>query len=71
MSTVEKMYTLTEIMTMLKLGRRTFYRHIVDGKMKAVKIGRKWAVKESDLQEFLARGTNVPESDIAEHQQHQ
>lgn len=68
MSTVEKVYTLTEVMTMLKLGRRTFYRYIVEGKMKAVKIGRKWTVKESDLQDFLARGTNVPESDRVEHQ---
>jgi len=58
---VEKMYTLTEVIEILKIDRRTFYRWIEAGKMKATKIGRKYAVKESDLQDFLDRGTNVPE----------
>lgn len=54
---VEKMYSLTEAMQMLQVTRRTFYRWIVDGKFKAVKIGRKYAVKESELQRFFDDGT--------------
>jgi|APCry1669188970_1035186.scaffolds.fasta_scaffold106008_1 excisionase family DNA binding protein len=60
MPIIEKMYTLTEVIARLNLDRRTFYRYIESQKMKAVKIGRKWAVKESDLLEFLAKGTNKP-----------
>jgi excisionase family DNA binding protein len=64
MPTIEKMYTLTEVIARLNLDRRTFYRYIETAQMKAVKIGRKWAVKESDLLEFMEKGSNRPAETI-------
>jgi excisionase family DNA binding protein len=52
-----KVYTINEVEEMLTVTRRTLYSYIKDGKLKAVKIGREWRVKHSDLQAFLDRGT--------------
>jgi len=58
---VEKMYTLTEVIEMMGISRRTFYRYIDDGSIKAVMIARRWYVKESDLQNFMNKGTGTIE----------
>lgn len=52
-----KVYTINEVEEMLTVTRRTLYSYIKEGKLKAVKIGREWRVKHSDLQEFLNKGT--------------
>ena len=50
---MEKLYTVKEVVEIVKLHRYTIYRHIDEGLLKAVKIGQKYQVKESDLQEYL------------------
>ena len=60
---VEKIYTLTEVIEMLKITRRSFYRYIEAGSLNAVKIARRWYVKESALQEFLDRGTGTQDAE--------
>ena len=50
---MEKHYTLNEVREIANIGRSTIYRHIDKGKLKAVKIGRDWRVKEKDLLDYL------------------
>lgn len=53
---MEKHYTLKEVREIANVGRNTVYRHIESGQLKAVKIGRDWRVKETDLKEYLKGG---------------
>lgn len=48
-----KLYTLEEVMEFLHTSRRTLYRYIKDGKLKAVKIGGRWKVTDEALKDFL------------------
>ncbi|OHW61240.1 helix-turn-helix domain protein [Andreesenia angusta] len=48
-----KVYTLKEVEPILKVTQRTLYNYIKSGKLKAVKIGKEWRVKHSDLEDFL------------------
>ena len=52
------LYTLEEIKEILKVTRRTLYNYIKSGNLKAIKIGKYWRIKQSDLEEFLEKGTN-------------
>ena len=52
-----KLYTVEEITTILKVTQRTLYNYIKSGALKAVKIGKYWRVKHTDLQDFLEKGT--------------
>lgn len=53
------LYTLQEVATMLRLSRATIYNYVKQGKLKAVKIGLSWKIKEADLKEFINQKTNV------------
>lgn len=52
-----KLYTTQEIAEMLGVDRRTIYRYLVANKLKAVKFGRQWRVREADLRTFVQYGT--------------
>jgi len=52
-----KLYTVEEITGILKVTQRTLYNYIKSGSLKAVKIGKYWRVKHTDLQDFLEKGT--------------
>lgn len=52
------LYTVDEIKDILKVTRRTLYNYIKSGNLKAVKIGKYWRIRQSDLKEFLEYGTN-------------
>lgn len=47
------LYTLQEVSRLLKVSERTLYRWIKDGKLKAVKVGRHWRIKEEDLKALI------------------
>ena len=49
---MEKLYTLSEIAEMLRLSRKTIYRYIKSGKLKASKVGQ-WRIKQGDLDKLL------------------
>jgi excisionase family DNA binding protein len=53
-----KLYTIEEIAKILKVTQRTIYNFIKSGSLKAIKIGKYWRIKHTDLQEFLTKGTN-------------
>lgn len=49
---MEKLYTLPEVAKILKVSRKTIYRYINSGKLKAAKIGQ-WRIKQNDLDKLL------------------
>lgn len=53
MSDTIKLYTLQELESILETSTRTLLTYIKQGKLKAVKIGGKWKVSESNLQDFV------------------
>lgn len=53
MSDTIKLYTLQELEGLLEVTTRTLLTYIKEGKLKAVKIGGKWKVSESNLQDFV------------------
>lgn len=52
-----KVYTLTEIVDILKITRRTLYSYIKNGQLKAVKVGREWRITHANLKDFIESGT--------------
>lgn len=49
----EKYYTASEISVILKTHKRSIQRYIKDGKLKAMFVGGKYIVSETDLKAFL------------------
>ncbi len=47
-----QLYTTQEVADILRVSRRTVYRLIKSGKLKAVMIGQ-WRIKAEDLDKFL------------------
>jgi len=54
-----RVYALDEVADILKITRRTLYTYVKTGKLRAVKIGKYWRVAEQELQDFIATGTGV------------
>jgi excisionase family DNA binding protein len=54
---MNELYTLDEVSAMIKVGRRTLYNYIKDGKLKAVKLGKSWRVHGEVLKAFVTNGT--------------
>ena len=52
-----KVYTLEEVMDVLKVSKRTIYNYIKADQLKAIKVGREWRVTEKALAAFLETGT--------------
>lgn len=51
-----KIYTIEELVDLLKVTRRTIYNYIQSGKLKACKMGKYWRVTQKQLDAFLAQG---------------
>ena len=54
---MEKLLTTQEVADYLGLTRRTIYTFIQEGTLRAVKVGREWRIKESELEAFINRGS--------------
>jgi len=54
-----KTYTLQEIAEILKISEITIYRYIKKGKIKAIKIGKKWRIKSEELERILKDGIKI------------
>lgn len=50
-------YSLSEVIEILGVTRRTLYNWIKDGKIKAIKAGQQWRITQEALEEFLQTGT--------------
>ena len=53
MSETEKYHTIEQVAEMLQVVYLTVYRWIQDGKLKAVKAGKQYRIRQSDLDKFL------------------
>jgi excisionase family DNA binding protein len=49
-------YTVTDLVRILKTSNRTIQSYIKRGKLKAFKCGHNWRVLHEDLMKFLAGG---------------
>lgn len=50
-------YSLSEVIEILGVTRRTLYNWIKDGKIKAIKAGQQWRITQEALEDFLQTGT--------------
>lgn len=50
-----KTYTLTELESIFKLTHVTLLNWVKTGKLKAVKVGRKWLVNEETVRAMLGK----------------
>lgn len=58
---LEKLYTTKEAAELLGVSTRTIFRYMqkdYSPQLKAVKIGRAWRIKETDLKEFIEHSKN-------------
>ncbi len=56
-----RLWTVEEIAEALRVGEEAVRRWCRDGKIRdAVKVGRRWLVKESTLSDFLGSRTRRP-----------
>ncbi|MFU8785885.1 MAG: helix-turn-helix domain-containing protein [Candidatus Izemoplasmataceae bacterium] len=53
-----KLYTIEEVTKILKVTQRTVYNYIKSGELKAIKVGKYWRVRHTELERFLNRGSN-------------
>jgi len=54
--------TPKEVAEKLKVSEQTVLRWLRNGKLKGVKAGRLWRIREEDLQEFIKEGNNEGET---------
>jgi excisionase family DNA binding protein len=54
-----RLLTTEEVVAYLRVNARTVYRLIQTGDLPAVRVGRQWRVRGSDLHEWLERGRPV------------
>jgi excisionase family DNA binding protein len=52
-----RVYTTEEALEVLKVTKRTLYRYIKAGQIKAVRLGREYRITEDALRDFLEHGT--------------
>ncbi len=50
---LEKLYTVQEVADYLGLSRKTIYRYLKAGKLKAKKVGAEYRITQSQLDELL------------------
>ena len=50
---VDELLTREEVMELLKIGRSTFYKLILDGSLKGFKEGNRYKVPVSSVQEYI------------------
>ena len=53
----EKLYTVKEVAEMLHFQPNTIRLWLEAGKLRGIKVGWQWRVRESDLQEFMKENT--------------
>ena len=55
----EVLYTVNEVLEILKITRPTLYRHIRNKNLKAIKIGKLTRIKKADLDAFMNKPINL------------
>lgn len=50
-----EVYTVEECADILKVTKRTIYKYVKDGSLRASKVGRDWRITDTALRAFLER----------------
>ena len=53
-----KLFYITEVAAMLRVGTPTIYKLIREGKLKAIKIGRAWKIPEEAINSYIQSLSN-------------
>lgn len=53
---LDRLYTLSEVEKFLKVSRRTIYRYIKTGKLKAIRVNGRWRVPHEELERIAREG---------------
>lgn len=53
----DDVFTINDLMDILKVTRRTLLKYIKDGKLKAFKLGNEWRITNKQLEEFIEKNT--------------
>ena len=48
-----EVYTVEECAEILKVTKRTIYKYVKDGSLRASKVGRDWRITDAAIQAFL------------------
>ena len=55
-----KVYTVPEVMELMRMGRTSVYAHIKQGTLKCVRIGDRTLFREDQIAEFLSKDQPTP-----------
>lgn len=58
-----KLLTVNEVANILRVSNMTVYRLVKSGQIPAIRVGKNYRIKESDVNEYLSRGTQRVERD--------
>lgn len=64
MSTTEKLITITELCTILEIGRNTAYHLLKTEQIKAFKIGSKWKIPLSSVNKYISNSIHFNQNPI-------
>lgn len=54
---LDKIFTPAQIADLLQVAEKTVYRWLDSGKLRGVKLGRLWRIREEHLEDFLKKNT--------------
>ena len=54
MTPIEKLYTSEDVAKILKIDRQVVLRYIREKKIKSIKIGKAYRIKESAIEDFTS-----------------
>jgi len=52
-----KLLTVNEVANILRVSNMTVYRLVKSGQIPAIRVGKNYRIKESDVNEYLTKGT--------------
>ncbi len=56
-----KLLTVNEVANILRVSNMTVYRLVKSGQIPAIRVGKNYRIKESDVNEYLIKGTQKVE----------
>jgi len=52
-----KLLTVNEVASILRVSNMTVYRLVKSGQIPAIRVGKNYRIKESDVNKYLSRGS--------------
>jgi excisionase family DNA binding protein len=56
-----RLLTVNEVAGILRVSNMTVYRLVKSGQISAIRVGKNYRIKESNVNDYLLRGTTKPE----------